>query len=200
MGSYQAICQASEGANAALILHPSLTRGLLPGIRPWGFLHQIAHMSFMPCGKFMVLCVAWQTHPTPSSGGSFPTITAYFSRIISDFTTFVCVPFGRSSALNCNNGGRYFTFLHAESFACKTLERQFRGDNAELCISGGPGSAQCCIIVALQSPAKKWSPGCVNAAGQARQKWYARAVTTFTKPASHLLAKLCKLGKICRHT
>ena len=34
----------------------------------------------------------------------------------------------------------------------------------------------------LQDTAKRWSSGCVNAAGKARQKWWARAVTKFTKP------------------
>ena len=35
------------------------------------------------------------------------------------------------------------------------------------------------------------SPGCVNAAGKARQKRKARAVTNFTKPGDRLLAKPC---------
>ena len=35
----------------------------------------------------------------------------------------------------------------------------------------------------VQGKAKRWSPGCVNAADQARQK--------FTKPGVHLLAKPC---------
>ena len=34
----------------------------------------------------------------------------------------------------------------------------------------------------LQGLAKMWSPGCVNAAGKARQTWKATAATEFTKP------------------
>ena len=41
----------------------------------------------------------------------------------------------------------------------------------------------------VQGSAKKWSPGCMNAAGKARQKWYAKAVTKFTKPGARLLAE-----------
>ena len=37
--------------------------------------------------------------------------------------------------------------------------------------------------------AKRKSPGCVNAAGKGRQKWYATAVTKYTKPGDHLLAE-----------
>ena len=40
--------------------------------------------------------------------------------------------------------------------------------------------------VATQGSAKRWTPGCVNAAGKARQKWQARAGTKFTKPGDGL--------------
>ena len=36
---------------------------------------------------------------------------------------------------------------------------------------------------------KKLSPGCMNAAGKAGPKWYAKAVTKFTKPGARLLAE-----------
>ena len=39
------------------------------------------------------------------------------------------------------------------------------------------------FLACLQGSAKRWSPGCVNAAGKARQKWQATAATIFTKPA-----------------
>ena len=34
----------------------------------------------------------------------------------------------------------------------------------------------------IQGLAKRWSPGCVNSAGKARQKWQATAGTEFTNP------------------
>ena len=36
----------------------------------------------------------------------------------------------------------------------------------------------------VQGSAKRWSPGCVNDAVKARQKWKARALTRFTKPGN----------------
>ena len=39
--------------------------------------------------------------------------------------------------------------------------------------------------------AKRWSPGCVNAACKVRQEWQVRAVTKFTKPGDCLLADPC---------
>ena len=53
-------------------------------------------------------------------------------------------------------------------------------------------SAQFAIKIYIQSSAERWLPGCVNAAGKARQKRYARAVTKFTKPGDRLLAEPCK--------
>ena len=35
----------------------------------------------------------------------------------------------------------------------------------------------------------------MNGAGKARQKWYARAATEFTKPVQSLLAELCRNKK-----
>ena len=43
-----------------------------------------------------------------------------------------------------------------------------------------------------QGSSERWSPVCVNAAGKARQKWYARAGTKFSKPGDHLLAEPCR--------
>ena len=43
----------------------------------------------------------------------------------------------------------------------------------------------------VQGSAKRWSPGCVNAAGKARKKQKAKAVTNFTKPGDCLLTELC---------
>ena len=40
----------------------------------------------------------------------------------------------------------------------------------------------------VQGSAERWSPGCVKAAGKARQEWQAGAVTKFTKPGDRLLA------------
>ena len=45
-----------------------------------------------------------------------------------------------------------------------------------------------CKLTDIQGSAKRWSPGCVNTAGKARQKWLARAETKFTKPGARLLA------------
>ena len=45
------------------------------------------------------------------------------------------------------------------------------------------------IWVCLQGSAMRWSPGCVNAADKARQKWQAWAGTKFTKPGDRLLAE-----------
>ena len=53
----------------------------------------------------------------------------------------------------------------------------------------------------VQGSAKSCSPGCVNAAGKARQKQYAKV----TKPGACLLAELCTalladpLPSLCRH-
>ena len=44
----------------------------------------------------------------------------------------------------------------------------------------------------VQGLAKRWSPGCVNAAGKARQKWEATAANKFTKPGHSLLAEPCR--------
>ena len=46
-------------------------------------------------------------------------------------------------------------------------------------------------IEVIQGSAKWWAPGCVNAAGKARQKWQARTGTKFTKPGARLLAVPC---------
>ena len=43
----------------------------------------------------------------------------------------------------------------------------------------------------VQDSAKRWAPGCVNAAGKLRQKWLATAGTKSTKHGTHLLADLC---------
>ena len=43
----------------------------------------------------------------------------------------------------------------------------------------------------IQGSVKRWSPGCLNAAGKARPKREARAVTNFTKPGDRLLAEPC---------
>ena len=43
----------------------------------------------------------------------------------------------------------------------------------------------------VRGSAERWSPGCVNAAGRARQKWQATAGTNFTKPGDRLLAEPC---------
>ena len=42
----------------------------------------------------------------------------------------------------------------------------------------------------IQGSAKRWTPGCVNAAGEARQKWQATAGTKVTKPGDRLSAEL----------
>ena len=53
----------------------------------------------------------------------------------------------------------------------------------------------------MAGSAKRWSIGCVNAAGKARQKRYAKV----TKPGACLLAKPCTLllvdplPSLCRH-
>ena len=41
----------------------------------------------------------------------------------------------------------------------------------------------------IHDSAKRHTQGCVNAAGYARQKWYATAGTKATKPLDHLLAE-----------
>ena len=92
----------------------------------------------------------------------------------------------------CIRGLPMTTFTLRGTCWPKSLELSNKGRLRELVARGREG--------VLHGSAKRRTPGCVNAEGQARQKWYARAVTTFTKPGSHLLAKLCKLGKICRHT
>ena len=43
----------------------------------------------------------------------------------------------------------------------------------------------------IQGSSKRWSPGCVNAAGNARQKWKATAGTKITKPGDRLSAEPC---------
>ena len=43
----------------------------------------------------------------------------------------------------------------------------------------------------VQSSAERWSPGCVNAAGKAWQKWWATEVTKFNKSCDLLLAWPC---------
>ena len=43
----------------------------------------------------------------------------------------------------------------------------------------------------LKGSAKRWSLGCVNAAGRLIQKWLARAGTKFTKPDGSILAEPC---------
>ena len=48
----------------------------------------------------------------------------------------------------------------------------------------------------IQGSAKRWAPGCVNAAGKARQKWQATAATKFTKPGDSLLAVPCGLSSV----
>ena len=44
------------------------------------------------------------------------------------------------------------------------------------------------IAAVGQGSAKRMALGCVNAAGKARQKWYATAETKFIKPGARLLA------------
>ena len=43
----------------------------------------------------------------------------------------------------------------------------------------------------MQGSAKRWAPGCVNAAGKARRKWQATAATIFTKLGDRFLAEPC---------
>ena len=38
------------------------------------------------------------------------------------------------------------------------------------------------VCLKIQGWAKKWSPGCEKFTGRSRQKWYAIAGATFTKP------------------
>ena len=45
----------------------------------------------------------------------------------------------------------------------------------------------------IQGSAIRWSLGCMNAAGEARQKWQATAATKLTKPGDCLLAEPCTL-------
>ena len=74
--------------------------------------------------------------------------------------------------------------------------RRRRGERRHPCLAdlGGPSYRTSTMFGFLQCLAKRWSPGCVNAAGKARQKWYARAVTTFTKPGNCLLAEPCNVS------
>ena len=46
--------------------------------------------------------------------------------------------------------------------------------------------------VHVQDSADRWAPGCVNAAGKARQTWLATAATKLTKPEDRLIADPCK--------
>ena len=45
--------------------------------------------------------------------------------------------------------------------------------------------------VKVQGSTNRWAPGCVDAAGKLRQKWWARAGTKFTKPRARLLVEPC---------
>ena len=73
----------SERASAALILHPSLTRGLVCCSLEFdlgGFLApNRAHELY---AVLEIYVAPRQTHPIPSSGRSIPTITAYICAIL----------------------------------------------------------------------------------------------------------------------
>ena len=57
-------------------------------------------------------------------------------------------------------------------------------------VRDGEDRRKCSLL--LQGSAKKWSPGCVNAASKAWQKWYATAGTKFTQPGARLSVGTCK--------
>ena len=56
---------------------------------------------------------------------------------------------------------------------------------------GGGRPYQLVAAAAVQGSTNRRAPGCVNAAGNLRQKWQARAGTKFTKPGARLLVEPC---------
>ena len=65
-----------------------------------------------------------------------------------------------------SDGCTWFTHHTREQFCALYSEMQeINVQRCPSCVSGKNGSFH------IQGPAKRWSPGCVNAAGKARQKW-----------------------------
>ena len=68
-------------------------------------------------------------------------------------------------------------------------------DRIDIAANTAPRITVCNGKENIQDSAKRWSPGCVNAPGKARQNWYARARTIFTKPGDRLLAEPCIISE-----